>query len=50
MTYVDNIAAVVDAIGMRSVGVVWGLGMTQWESEEQRDSFLAQITGKVDDV
>lgn len=50
MSYVDDIAAVVDAIGLRSVGVVWGLGMTQWKSEAERDEFLGQITGKVSDV
>lgn len=50
MSYVDDIAAVVDAIGLRSIGVVFGLGMTNWESDEERDRFLSQITGKVEDV
>lgn len=45
MSFVDDIAAAVDAIGVEAVGIVWGLGMTPWESDTDRDNFLATITG-----
>lgn len=40
-----DIAAAVDAIGVEAVGIVWGLGMTPWEDDDQRDEFLALIKG-----
>lgn len=42
----EDIAAAVDALGVEAVGVIWGIGMTDWESAEQRDAFLSEITGK----
>jgi len=41
----EDIAAAVDALGVEPVGIIWGIGMTDWDSPEQRDSFLAEITG-----
>lgn len=40
----ENIAAVVDAIGAKHVGIVWGLGSHPWESADDRDAFLSAIT------
>jgi len=46
-TFEENIAATVDAIGdkaaLKAPGVVIGIGMTQWDSIEQRDEFLRFI-------
>ena len=46
MSFVDDIAAAVDAVGLRSIGVVYGIGMTPWKSDRERDDFLKLITGK----
>jgi len=47
-TFEENIAAAVDAVGLaaarRAPGVVIGVGMTQWDSAEQRDAFLQYVT------
>jgi len=40
MAFEDDIAAAVDAFGVKNIGLVWGLGMAQWESTQQRDEFL----------
>ena len=45
-SFVDDIAAAVDALGPEPVGIIWGIGMTNWETAEARDEFLAAITGK----
>lgn len=42
--FVDNLDAVVNTIGTSNVGLVWGLANMRWQSEEDRDSFLAEIT------
>lgn len=44
--FVDDLQAVVDAIGPDHPGVAFGLAMTNWESAEQRDQFLSQLTSK----
>lgn len=46
MSFVDDIAAAVDAVGLKSIGVVYGIGMTNWSSDDERDGFLNLITGK----
>lgn len=40
MAFQDDIAAAVEVFGVENVGLVWGLGMTQWESPQKRDEFL----------
>lgn len=45
MSFVDDIAAAVDAFGVRSVGVVYGIGMTPWQSDEERDGFINLLKG-----
>lgn len=49
MTFVENIAAAVDAFGVRSVGVVYGIGMTPWKSDDERDGFLELLKGNQED-
>lgn len=44
--FVDDVAAAVDAIGVEAAGVVWGIGLTDWKSAEERDGFLRTITAK----
>lgn len=46
MTFIENVAAAVDAIGVEKAGIVYGLGLTQFESNEKRDEFLSIISGK----
>lgn len=44
MSFVDDIAAAVDALGVEAVGIVYGIGMTPWESNQERDDFLRIVT------
>lgn len=39
----EDIAAAVDVLGLHATGIVFGIGMTNWESAEQRDGFLRLI-------
>lgn len=41
--FIDNIDAVVNAIGVQDVGLVWGLASTHWDNETERDQFLNAI-------
>jgi len=45
-SFIEDIAAAVDVLGVKAAGVVWGIGKTDWESPEQRDEFLAYISQK----
>ena len=40
MAFQDDIAAAMDAFGGENLGIVWGLGMTPWRSDEDRDAFI----------
>lgn len=42
--FVDNVDAVVRSIGATDVGLVWGLANVRWESDDDRDAFLAELT------
>lgn len=42
--FVENLDAVVNAIGIEDVGLVWGLANTPWQSADDRDQFLNAIT------
>lgn len=44
-SFVEDVAAAVDALGVEAAGVVYGIGMTKWESAEQRDAFLKLVRG-----
>jgi hypothetical protein len=45
--FVENLDAAVSAVGIEDVGLVWGLAMTPWQSETDRDQFLNAITTQV---
>lgn len=39
-SFIEDVSAIVDRIGVRWPGVVYGLAQVQWASPEQRDEFL----------
>lgn len=43
-SFEEDIAAAVDAVGIEKIGLIWGVGMTPWNSVEDRDAFLADVT------
>lgn len=43
-SFINNIDAIVKSIGTEDIGLVWGLSNVHWASEEERDSFLTEIT------
>lgn len=45
-SWIENVAAAVDRLGVEPAGVVWGIAMTDWSSVEERDAFLDAITRK----
>lgn len=47
MKFVSNIEAVVKAIGSQHPGIVMNLAAVPWESDEDRDSFLRSISGRM---
>jgi hypothetical protein len=42
--FVDDVAAAVDALGPQHVGIIWGIGLTNWKDAAERDQFLRDIT------
>jgi len=46
MSFVNDVAAGVDALGVQNAGVIYGIAMTDFESTQKRDEFLAIISGK----
>lgn len=40
----QNIEAIVAAIGTDKVGLTMDLALTEWDSADQRDEFLATLT------
>ncbi len=48
MSFVNNIAAAVDALGVEAAGVVYGIALTPWESDQERDEFLRLVSGRRD--
>lgn len=45
-SFVEDVAAAVDALGVEPVGVIWGIGLANWSSADERDEFLALLTGR----
>ena len=43
-SFQEDIAAAVDALGLEKVGLIWGIGMTNWSSADERDQFLNLLT------
>lgn len=48
MSFQDDIAAAVEAFGVEDVGLIWGLGMAPWVSDERRDAFLTAAKNKME--
>lgn len=46
MKFVENIAAAVEALGVEKTGIVYGIALTNWESDQKRDEFLRLVSGK----
>ena len=44
-SFIENVSAAVDRLGVEAVGIVMGIGRTNWETAEQRDAFLDAIIG-----
>lgn len=42
----EDVAAAVDALGVEKVGLIWGIGNTDWKDADERDQFIKDITGK----
>lgn len=43
LSFVNNIAAGVEAVGLRNAPIIFGLAKVQWNSVEDRDAFLAWV-------
>ena len=46
MSFVENVAAAVDALGVQHAGIIYGIALTDFESTQKRDEFLTLISGK----
>lgn len=40
MSFIENVSAAVDRLGVEPVGIIMGIGMTNWPSSTDRDMFL----------
>jgi len=40
----ENIAAAVDAVGLEQLGLVFGIGLMDWDTSQDRDDFLQTLT------
>ena len=45
-SFIENVSAAVDKLGVESVGIIMGIGRTNWETSDQRDRFLEAIAGE----
>lgn len=45
-SFIADIAAAAEAMGAEAdkVGLIMGVALTNWESQEQRDEFLSKVT------
>lgn len=44
--FIEDLAAVIEAIGTDKPGIAFGLANANWEDAEQRDEFLRRLTQK----
>lgn len=42
-SFIENVSAAVDRFGVEAVGIIMGIGRTNWETADQRDRFLDAI-------
>lgn len=47
MSFVNNVDAVVKHLGAQYPGIVMNLASVQWESDEDRESFLRMLSGRL---
>ena len=47
MSFVDNVDAVVRHLGAQYPGIVMNLASVTWESDEDRESFLRMLSGRL---
>ena len=40
MGFQQDIDAAVKRFGVKDIGLIWGLGTTPWDDDDQRDAFL----------
>ena len=45
--FVNNVSAFVDALGMDEPGIIISLANVPWQTNEDRDQFIAHITREV---
>lgn len=45
-SFVEDLQAAVDALGISEPGMLMGIALTEWGDEQTRDAFLAQLTQK----
>lgn len=43
-SFVDNVDAIVNRMGTRNVGLIWGLANVNWANDLERDDFIDEIT------
>jgi hypothetical protein len=44
--FIEDLQAAVDALGDLEPGMLLGVALTPWDSAEQRDAFLSELTKK----
>lgn len=47
MTFISNVDAAVNHLGAQFPGIIVNLASVQWESDEDRDSFLRLLSGRL---
>lgn len=47
MSFVSNVDAVVKHLGAQYPGIVMNLASVKWESDEDRESFLRMLSGRL---
>jgi hypothetical protein len=44
-SFIENVAAGVDTLGVKYAPIIYGLAQVQWESPEDRDAVLSFLAG-----
>jgi hypothetical protein len=43
LSFINNMAKAIEAVGLRNTPIAYGLAMVPWESPEDRDAVLAKL-------
>ena len=43
LSFVDNMAKAIEAVGLRNTPIAYGLAMVPWESVEERNAVLEEL-------